>query len=208
MWLFVWKTLFQSTYSIVSYILLLDLIITCRDVTKRAKEIAQELPSSRRQDVSYGCTSNRVILRLPNSTPHPPTTTTLSDQTDDEASISLRTLQPVKSKSVARETHLITFRGIPVDLSGLEQLVHTSQSRFILETLLHLSESSRHTEGRPLKQLLHELDRAWDGEGGMEKRVSNGYGGEFTKGGFARVRVFELAGAINRIEGLSVECDV
>ena len=156
----------------------------------------------------YGPRPSKRIMKFPRQ-PIGTTPTFSSEQTAEDASISLTTSIPSRLKSLARQTHLITFQGIPIDLSGLEQLVHTSQSRFILETLLYLSNESTNTgstisNNMCLKELVDLLDNVWNEDGGMEKRVSGGNGFEFTKGGYARVRIFELAGAINRISGLSI----
>jgi hypothetical protein len=93
--------------------------------------------------------------------------------------------------------NMITFSGIDVDLSALEQLVHKSQSRCILDTLLLLRGAQNR---KSVLSMVEYIENEWDMNEGLSVVSPNGY----PAGDYVRPRRFELVGALNRIRGLSV----
>ncbi|KAJ3411041.1 hypothetical protein HDV05_002863 [Chytridiales sp. JEL 0842] len=168
------------------------------DLTQRAKEVSAAYPvDGLLQDSrdSYGTVSSRTPI-LPSA----PAT----QQSASSESASFGTRPP---KSSTRTQELLTFNGIDVDLSGLEQLVSKSQTRCILETLQYLLLLTQSTSTCALRKTVKEwmefFEQLWDAEKGgvgLDEVASNGYEGK-PVGDLARVRVLELGGALNRLRG-------
>jgi len=83
--------------------------------------------------------------------------------------------------------------GPDLELSALSQLVHTSQTRLIVQAIYFLRNNKNQMN---LKDLLNEVIGDW------EESVLNGEGRE--EGWLAAVRAVDLGMAINRIRGLKV----
>lgn len=143
------------------------------DVTGRARDILSQLPSRRQPEP-------RPSLDLPRSR-YP--------RCDSFVQTSGRRL-----KIDAPRTSLLQLGAAKIDLSGLDQLVDAAQSRCIGEALHH---ASRAYAGQSLtfKQLLEHLEDEFDRRG--VDSVSR-----FKNGELARPRIYELAGAINRLRNL------
>ncbi|KAI9326677.1 hypothetical protein BDR26DRAFT_941046 [Obelidium mucronatum] len=134
-----------------------------------------------------------------------------ADKMDNESAPTYHTSQPpmfaksASTKSAARRTHMITFSGIDVDLSGLEQLVHTSQSRLIVDALVYLREIAETQNGATaafsLKEAVHRLEQVWDRDGLEAVGRFASTGG--VVGDYARPRGIEVVAALNRIRGLA-----
>jgi hypothetical protein len=91
-------------------------------------------------------------------------------------------------------TTIQTSRSGPdLDLSALNQLVQTSQTRFIAEALYFLSAEGGEGE---LRETVAKAVEEW------EDGMLTGDGGE--EGWLAAVRAIDLGMAINRIRGLKV----
>ena len=111
-------------------------------------------------------------------------------------------LEPIrggKIKLQARGLHSIQYGSWDIDLSGVEQLVDSSQTRAIGE-IIHYA-ARNYLNGRTtLRQALEQVERD------IEKKsldvISPFYGQH--PGDFARPRPLEVAAAINRLRSLSV----
>jgi predicted ABC-class ATPase len=103
-----------------------------------------------------------------------------------------------KEKVDAKGRHHILFGTTAVDLSGLEQLVDTSQTRAIAEMMRWIG---RRADGKTdLKALIDALYREIDAEG---LDVISPFRGQHP-GDLALPRKLELAGAVNRLRTLRV----
>ncbi|KAJ3088588.1 hypothetical protein HK102_008406 [Quaeritorhiza haematococci] len=194
-----------------SYLDVADVVIAMdnyepRDVTAQARDVALKIPVGLSDGtLPYGTTAKRVpnIPRFSQEGPanlRAESTSTTEGNSSETASIT-----PARGggKSSARRTHVITFEGVEVDLSGLEQLVHTSQSRCILDAMQHIRDLSASSVGGhagthlSLKELIERLEREWD-EKGLDIVHPKGW----PAGDYARPRGLEVAGALNRLRGL------
>lgn len=93
----------------------------------------------------------------------------------------------------------LRFGELPeLDLSGVEQIVETSQVRAIGEAIMQLA-SGPMRGGTPLDELLRDLDRALDGGAGLDALRPG-----WRLGNLARPRKLELAAALSRLRGLTV----
>lgn len=93
-----------------------------------------------------------------------------------------------KVKTISQNS--IVFGETELDLSCLEQLVSKAQTTAILAALQRLPEQ---TKGRSLTDTLEQLGKLIDKEG-----VASLTPGQY-HGGMARPRLYEIAGAINRL---------
>jgi predicted ABC-class ATPase len=112
-----------------------------------------------------------------------------------ERSVVLSTLcsgdRPPKPRSLAT---IQMSRSDDLDLSALNQLVQTSQTRLIAEALLFLNATGGR---RVLRQEVEKVVEEW------EEGMLNGDGGE--EGWFAAIRAIDLGMAINRIRGMKTK---
>ncbi|KAJ3329336.1 hypothetical protein HDU76_008108 [Blyttiomyces sp. JEL0837] len=151
------------------------------DMTARAAEIVKLLPESR-ETLAYGSVTAR--------------------------SLSLRTLQPIQveqeedfdseaprnTKSSAKSTKTVTFTGTEIDLSGLEQIAHASQSRGIIEVMLQLKEKDTWFTASSARNYLQQVLTS---EEGIDRLRST----QYPIGNIARPRFLDVMGAINRLRG-------
>ena len=146
-------------------------------------------------DLPFGTVTQR-IFHLPNGAP--PQTTEIAEEgpaasSADVSSSSFR----APPKSSARRTHQIIFSGIEVDLSGLEQLIHPSQARCILGSLLYLRD--RCSENLSVRDAVKMLDELFDAQGCAAVSTF-----DHPSGDLVRPRALEIAGALNRLRGVAV----
>ncbi|KAJ3034404.1 hypothetical protein HDV00_005060 [Rhizophlyctis rosea] len=186
-----------------SYLDVADLVVSMdsyvpRDVTTKAKEIAKSVPVGIDDGgLPYGPVTDRIpAISLTNNGPTPMEVDSQIDQSTDRPPPQPAGKGP---KSAARRTNLITVSGVDVDLSALEQLVHPSQARAILDAILHL-QASPPSQRKTMRQWVEEVDRVWS-EKGMDALDLKGW----KSGELARPRRFEVAAALNRLRGLRVE---
>ncbi|NLO22443.1 MAG: ABC-ATPase domain-containing protein [Syntrophomonadaceae bacterium] len=148
------------------------------DVTTRAQEVAKSISSNRLSDVSEHLLEYRD-----------------------------RIIEKVQPKNSARDRVKISAKGLhtimvgkeAVDLSGLEQLLDSSQTRTIAECLAHLD---RYLDGRPsFKKLIDSIYA--DLEKDLDR--ATGFKPGFHPGDLALPRKYELAAAINRLPFLQIE---
>jgi predicted ABC-class ATPase len=142
----------------------------CLDVTERAKQIVASSSESKLPHTA----SARVPFRK--FQPRYPIGSAYS----------------ANGKVRVRSLSVISYGETELDLSGLEQIVSRSQTCAIAQALQRLS-SIATDPNNTLRQVLEALDKVVD-EGGLDVLAPN----EFY-GGMARPRLFELAGAINRL---------
>ncbi|CDO68483.1 hypothetical protein BN946_scf184499.g8 [Trametes cinnabarina] len=141
----------------------------CFDVTKAAKQIAQEIPSAvpEHEASHFGSIRARAL--------------------------DVSSLPSGDTKIVARKrTALEIGGGDALDLSALVQLVHDSQTRAIAAALKHLRR--RAESPISLREVLQNLDGSMDSEG-LDAIVQQ----DRIDGFLARPRLLELAMAINRL---------
>jgi predicted ABC-class ATPase len=148
------------------------------DVSARAKEVARSIESNR-----------------------------LSDVKDDQLKYRNRIIKKVQLKNSSRDRVKVSAKGLhtilvgqeKVDLSGLEQLLDSSQTRTIAECLANLE---RYLVGRvSFKQLLDSIYE--DLETDLAQVTS--YKAGVHPGDLALPRKYELAAAINRLPFLQIE---
>ncbi|TPX53720.1 hypothetical protein PhCBS80983_g06209 [Powellomyces hirtus] len=175
-----------------SYMDVADLVISMvayvpSDVTSKARRVAQTYPSGLNlEHLPYGSITPRIPL-IP---------TAGQGSCGRQEVIAATT--PRKSKAL--NAHRISIDGTDVDLSGLEQLVHGSQARAIVAAILHVRD---HVQDGTLSlaECVGAVNAMWDhGERGLLETSATGW----IVGDLARPRMLELAGAINRLRGLSV----
>jgi predicted ABC-class ATPase len=99
--------------------------------------------------------------------------------------------RPPKPRSL---TTIQMSRSDDLDLSALNQLVQTSQTRLIAEALWFLNAAGGQ---RMLRQEVEKVVEEW------EEGMLNGDGGE--EGWFAAIRAIDLGMAINRIRGMKTK---
>ena len=94
-----------------------------------------------------------------------------------------------KVKAISKDS--ISFGETDLDLNCLEQIVAKSQTAAILAALQRLPDLAK--KGQSLRATLKELDKRIDNEG-LYSLVPDQF-----HGGMARPRLYEIAGAINRL---------
>ncbi|KAJ1562673.1 hypothetical protein HK405_009269 [Cladochytrium tenue] len=191
-----------------------------KDVTAKAKQIAEAVPAAlqdENEDLPFGGVTPRIVT-LPggaSSSHHLATAASGGDDSDlDDFPAPPTPATTLRgAKSAARRTHLITLSGTDVDLAALDQLVHQSQSRCILDSMLYLrdrlrlaSASSAAAAGSnlrslPLADAVAAVEREWDASS-VGIAVVGQFGADAPVGNLARPRTIELAAAINRVRGL------
>jgi predicted ABC-class ATPase len=149
-----------------------------RQVTEIAKGIAREFATARHAE--GGTRFGRIKERIPLPS-------------------GLEPIRGGKIKLQARGLHSIQYGSWDIDLSGVEQLVDSSQTRAIGE-IIHYA-ARNYLNGRTtLRQALEQVERDIEKEG--LDVISPFYGQH--PGDFARSRPLEVAAAINRLRSLSV----
>eukprot|EP00123_Amoebidium_parasiticum_P010244 comp19980_c0_seq1/m.24394 comp19980_c0_seq1/g.24394 ORF comp19980_c0_seq1/g.24394 comp19980_c0_seq1/m.24394 type:complete len:451 (-) comp19980_c0_seq1:35-1387(-) len=104
----------------------------------------------------------------------------------------------VPGKVSVRAMDTVSYGDITIDLSAVEQIVETGQTRAIADSISYLRQ--RYMEGVPrtLSTLLAQLERDFD-ESGLDV-LSDWYLGTYT-----RPRMLEVAAALNRLRTLAVQ---
>ncbi|KAI8620474.1 hypothetical protein BC830DRAFT_1098921 [Chytriomyces sp. MP71] len=178
-----------------SYLDIADLVIsldsyTVRDITAKAKEVTKLLPEPTIDTSKSYPTPAPRVFRLP-----------IGPSAETASTAQQHAARGGGTKSSARRTHLITFSGIDVDLAALEQLVHPSQSRLILDSLLYVRDVVC-AGGREVSvaAAVQAVERVWL-ETGLGGVVRNGS----AVGDYAGVRKLDLGAALNRVRGLLVK---
>ncbi|KAA1471598.1 hypothetical protein DENSPDRAFT_859040 [Dentipellis sp. KUC8613] len=141
----------------------------CYDITQAARQVAKEIPSvvADYEDHTFGDIKPRAL--------------------------SIRSL-PTNLKVIARARETIQIGENALELSGLRQLVHQSQTRAIAATLEYLATTHASHEEVNLKDTLDELARMLH-EKGPDMLVP----GDRFDGFLVTPRVLEIGMAINRL---------
>jgi len=147
-----------------------------QDLTERAREVAERYPSGRRFE--GGETFGEVSERIP-----------LKESFDPS-----RGRKAVKIKAKGEDT--ILFGREEIDLSSVEQIVDTAQTRAIGDAIYY---STRYMDGR--RSLREVVERVVDDV----RREGLDVIGPFVSGAYAAFRGVDLAAAINRLRTLKVE---
>lgn len=166
------------------YLDVADTVIALHDfvpleVTTRAREVARAHPTSRRG-------APRPWQPLAPRVPLPESL----DPRQGRRAVNIKTRSPER----------ILFGSEEVELSAVEQLVETAQTRALGETIawaMGRAIDGRRTIAEALKEIMAAID-----QGGLDL-VQRELTGELT-GELAEFRIFELAAFLNRIRGLEV----
>jgi len=162
-------------FDVADHVVMMD-CYTCHDVTERAKTIATN--ANKAIEASNGNLHHTSSAPLPfgDITPRCPVGQSFK----------------AKGKVAVRATNVISYGDVELDLSGLEQIVSTSQTNSISSALQKIGSSS--TSGRStLLEVIASIDATLDRDG-LDALAP----GQF-HGGLARPRSFEIAGAVNRL---------
>ncbi|KAI8808626.1 hypothetical protein BJ742DRAFT_771977 [Cladochytrium replicatum] len=176
-----------------SYLDVADVVISmenyrARDVTLLAKEITVQIPDPVEK---VGETYGRMTARTPCFLPSASASNAEPSDTGN----------PRKRRNAARGTDDIEFEDVHVDLSALEQIVHASQARCILGCMNVILGGSQ--TSRTLKAWVEELEEGWNNPAETGAPLDNVMKSGCLVGDYARPRSHEIAGAINRLRGLS-----
>lgn len=147
------------------------------DVTSKAHQIVQQMGRTRQMESgdTFGLITSRII-----------------------AASSFQAHRGKKERVGAKHLHHIIYGQTDVDLSALEQLVDTSQTRAIAEMMRCLA---KRMDGRtPLKDIIDQLYEQIEREGLDSISLYRGT----HPGDLALPRPHELAGAVNRLRTLRV----
>ena len=163
------------------------------DATEKARSIAASCPLGiALANASYGPKTFRIVRAFPDASSYGGGR---EDSGDPDSQPALSKF----SKSKARQMNLITFSGIDIDLSSLEQIVHLSQSRMILDTLLFIQANGSFSQ-LTVAQMADKIERLWEEQGlDVVKRDA------CPPCNYAKPRIFELIGALNRLRGVSFQ---
>ncbi|KND00312.1 uncharacterized protein SPPG_09212 [Spizellomyces punctatus DAOM BR117] len=187
-----------------SYLDVADVVISMesyvpRDVTRKAKKIAADLPVALENgDLPYGPITDRIIVPKSHANNVPVQHDWHSEKGASEDSPLPQQRRSGKSKAI--HTFLISLDGVDVNLSALEQLAHPSQARCIVDAALYVRDKMQGESRLTLKELVAALEREWD-----EKGIDCVHPFAWPVGNYARPRGLEVAGALNRLRGLVVE---
>merc|ERR1719228_2174247 len=152
----------------------------CLDVTKLAKQICEEMPSQ-----------NLSAMRFPPS--------------QGVRKVDMSCLEP-RGKVKADRDRGILFGETEIDLTHVEQLVEASQTRFIMDCLVHLGK--RHQGSLTMPALLDELEVSLSREQGRVGDLAcpldlvSPWAGP--NGAYTRPRKQEIAAALNRLRTLVI----
>jgi len=152
----------------------------CQDVTSRAKQIAQQMPSaSSSLSSDSGVFAKQTIPRR----------------------IDLASLQP-KGKVKADRDRGIIFGETEIDLTYVEQLVESSQTRFVMDCLVFLAGKSARG-GLTLSEILDRLGEEMASPNlACPLDLVSPWAGP--NGAYTRPRRMEIAAAINRLRTLKI----
>jgi predicted ABC-class ATPase len=155
-------------FDVADYVLLMD-CYKCEDATDRAKQIVAECDQSSGSKPSEVVPFGAIRERYPTA----------------------KEFSPSGKVRVSRRG-IISYGETELDLTGLEQIVSTSQTNAISAALQRLA-SSEIAPGMSLYDALKALDATID-NGGLDVLAP----GHFN-GALARPRLLEIAGAVNRL---------
>lgn len=152
----------------------------CQDVTNRAKQIAQQMPSaSSPLSSASGVFAKQTIPRR----------------------IDLASLQP-RGKVKADRDRGIIFGETEIDLTYVEQLVESSQTRFVMDCLVFLAGKSA-KGGLTLSEMLDRLGEEMASPNlACPLDLVSPWAGP--NGAYTRPRRMEIAAAINRLRTLKI----
>jgi len=152
----------------------------CQDVTNRAKQIAQQMPSaSSPLSNDSGVFAKQTIPRR----------------------IDLASLQP-RGKVKADRDRGIIFGETEIDLTYVEQLVESSQTRFVMDCLVFLAGKSARG-GLTLSEMLDRLGEEMASPNlACPLDLVSPWAGP--NGAYTRPRRMEIAAAINRLRTLKI----
>jgi predicted ABC-class ATPase len=156
-------------FDVADHVLLMD-CYKCEDATERAKQIVSEC------NKSSGPHPSSEVLPFGTIRQRYPTTKEFS----------------ANGKVKVTRRGIISYGETELDLTGLEQIVSTSQTNAISAALQKVAASEK-PAGITLYDVLKALDAAID-DGGLEVLAP----GHFN-GAMARPRLLEIAGAVNRL---------
>jgi len=148
-----------------------------KDVTKKAKEIASAFKNLRKKEggKEFGSITKRIPLR--------------------------KSFNPQKGKKVkidAKGLHNIMFGRSIIDLSAVEQLVHSSQTSAIGFAIYYALRKQYIDDNSSMFEIVKKVEKDID-EKGLD--IISPFFGQHP-GNFARPRRFEIAAAINRLRTL------
>ncbi|PFG03044.1 ABC-ATPase domain-containing protein [Bacillus sp. es.036] len=147
------------------------------DVTKKAKEIAQESARQKEGGETFGDARKRVPERS-----------------------SLNSQKGKKSKVTARGLHQIQYGHTEVSFLQVEQLVDSSQTRFAAD-VLHFLERNHMLGNKSIPELLDFIEERINSEGlGSFSLFQDQHPGDI-----ARIRRTEMAAILNRIRTLKIK---
>ncbi|UCG70825.1 MAG: ABC-ATPase domain-containing protein [Thermoplasmata archaeon] len=152
------------------------------DVTEEAKNIANDLTTSRKAE-SFS-PLNKIIPRIPSAKSFNPS----------------RGKRDVKIDAKALD--LIVYGREPIDLRCVEQLLDKSQTRAV-GNAIHLASKRFMDEKATLLEVVNSLNQFLD-EYGLDA-LDPYHRNDRHPGNFARPRKYEIAAAINRLRTLNVE---
>lgn len=163
-------------FDVADYVIMMD-HYEPHDVTHRARDIAGVYQSNRRQEggQSFGTVASRKPL-----------------------SASFQAQKGRKEKVDAKGLKTIFLGTTTIDLSYLEQLVDSSQTRAIAQILRLLGKRANGT--KDLSQLLHEIEEEIRQKGLDFLSPFRGHPGDL-----AMPRKYEIAAAINRMRTLNIK---
>ncbi|MBA4601880.1 ABC-ATPase domain-containing protein [Thermoactinomyces mirandus] len=163
-------------FDVADHVIMMDHYVP-HDVTFRAKETASRYQSKRKQEGGQGF--GRICSRIPLPS-------------------SFSAQKGRKEKVDAKGLKTILLGTTTIDLSYLEQLVDSSQTRAIAQVLRLLGD--RANGERDLSQLLHEIEAEIRQKGLDFLSPFHGHPGDL-----AMPRKYEIAAAINRMRTLKVK---
>jgi len=155
-------------FDVADLVLMMD-CYSCVDATERAKAIVSQFAQTNLEvprSVPFGSTQTRQLV---------------SSQLNPNG----------KVKVMSRCT--VYYGDVELDLSGLEQIVSTSQTHAIIAALQKLAFPRQEAGGTALRDLLQELDQSME-ENGIGCLVQGQLQGQLM-----RPRLIEISGAINRL---------
>ena len=165
-------------FDVADHVIMMDEYLP-KDVTERAKEIAENHKTNRREE--GGTKFGNIKLRIPLASGFNP-------------------YKGRKVKVKAKGLHTIMFGRENIDLQNIEQLVDVSQTCAIGDIILYALQ--KYINGRnTLREIVEKVDGDIE-RNGLEiiSPFPKGHPGEY-----ARPRKYEIAAAINRIRSLKIK---
>ena len=184
-------------FDVADQVIMMDAFVP-HDVTAQAKAISVQFATA-----TATATASSFALPLSSSAtpPLPPShmmtkSTRVFPSPTHRYVVNILSSNQRDAKLAVRNRFLIQIGDLDLQLSGVEQLCDTSQTRSIADCLVYLSQqSSQTTRRQTLASLLDHLEEAFDSPQGLDVLFSPGR----LRGNCARPRRFEIAAAINRL---------